>query len=46
MIKRSNLDVSGHGDGDIWVERIFVSKRTGKRKIFFVSVATGRKVRS
>lgn len=45
IIKRSNLDVSGHGDGDIWVERIFVSKRTGKRKIFFVSVATGRKVR-
>jgi hypothetical protein len=45
IIKRSNLDISGHGDGDIWVERIFVSKRTGKRKTFFVSVATGRKVR-
>lgn len=45
IVKRSNLDVSGNGDGDIWVEKIFVSKRTGKRRTFFVSVATGRRVR-
>ncbi len=45
IVKRSNLDVSGTGDGDIWVEKIFVSKRTRKRRTFFVSVATGRRVR-
>ena len=44
-MKRSNLDVSGDGDGDIWVEKIFVSRRSGKQRIFFVSVATGRRVR-
>ena len=44
-IKRSNLDISGEGDGDIWVEKIFVSKRSGKQRTFFISVATGRRVR-
>jgi len=42
---RSNLDVPGDGDGDIWVEKIVVSKRSGKKRTFFVSVATGRRVR-
>ena len=42
---RSNLNVSGDGDGDIWVEKIFVSRRSGKQRTFFVSVATGRRVR-
>ncbi|GFH46439.1 predicted protein [Chaetoceros tenuissimus] len=46
IVRRSNLNVdSSKGDGDIWVEKIFMSKRTGKRRIFFVSVATGRRVR-
>lgn len=44
-IKRSNLDISGKGDGDIWVEKIFISKRTGKHRTFFISVATGRRIR-
>jgi hypothetical protein len=42
IVKRSRLDL-GAGDGDIWFEKIFVSKRTGKRRTFFVSLATGRK---
>ena len=41
-MKRSNLDVLG--DGDIWVEKIFVSRRSAKQRVFFVSVATGRRV--
>lgn len=45
ILKRSNLKVPSKGDGDIWVEKVFVSKRTGKRRIFFVSVATGRRSR-
>jgi len=45
IVKRSNLDISGKGDGDIWVEKIFVSKRTGKRRTFFVSVTTGRRIK-
>ena len=45
IVKRSNLKLSGGGDGDIWVEKIFVSKRTAKRRTFFVSVATGRRCR-
>jgi hypothetical protein len=42
IVKRSRL-VLGAGDGDIWYEKIFVSIRTGKRRTFFVSLATGRK---
>lgn len=42
IVKRSRLDL-GAGDGDVWYEKIFVSKRTGKKRIFFVSLATGKK---
>jgi len=45
IMKRSKLRVPEAGDGDIWVEKIFISKRTAKRRTFFVSVATGRRVR-
>jgi hypothetical protein len=45
ILKKSNLKVSSDGDGDIWVEKVFVSKRTGSRRIFFVSVGTGRRSR-
>jgi hypothetical protein len=45
ILKKSNLKVCSDGDGDIWVEKVFVSKRTGSRRIFFVSVGTGRRSR-
>lgn len=41
-VKRSGIDL-GAGDGDVWYEKIFVSKRTGKKRTFFVSIATGKK---
>ena len=33
------------GDGDVWIEKVFVSKKTGKKRIYFVSVKTGERVR-
>jgi len=44
-VKRSGLNVDQSADGDIWVEKIFQSKKTGKRRIYFCSSKTGRKVR-
>lgn len=45
IVKRSGLNVDQSADGDIWVEKIFQSKKTGKRRIYFCSSKTGRKVR-
>eukprot|EP00551_Chaetoceros_affinis_P017697 CAMPEP_0203735436 /NCGR_PEP_ID=MMETSP0092-20131115/32278_1 /ASSEMBLY_ACC=CAM_ASM_001090 /TAXON_ID=426623 /ORGANISM="Chaetoceros affinis, Strain CCMP159" /LENGTH=363 /DNA_ID=CAMNT_0050619979 /DNA_START=166 /DNA_END=1257 /DNA_ORIENTATION=+ len=32
-------------DNDIWIEKIYMSKKTGKKRIYFVSVRTGERVR-
>jgi hypothetical protein len=32
-------------DGDIWIEKIYVSKKTGNKRTYFVSVKTGERVR-
>jgi len=45
IVKRAGLNVDQSADGDIWVEKIFQSKKTGKRRIYFCSSKTGRKVR-
>lgn len=45
IIKRSTLNIPKVGDGDIWVERQFRSKNSGKERIYFCSTNTGRKVR-
>ena len=34
-----------NSDGDVWIEKIYMSKRTGKKRIYFVSVNTGERVR-
>lgn len=40
----SNSNSRNKGDDDVWVEKLFASKRTGKLVIFFVSKKTGEKV--
>lgn len=32
-------------DGDVWIEKLYVSRRTGKKRIYFVSVNTGERRR-
>lgn len=32
-------------DGDVWIEKLFMSKKTGKKRTYFVSVKTGERVR-
>jgi len=38
-------DIQKEGDGDVWVEKTFQNSKTGKRRTFFCSKNTGRKVR-
>jgi hypothetical protein len=32
-------------DGDVWIEKVYVSKKTGKKRTYFVSVKTGERFR-
>ena len=34
------------GDHDVWVEKILTSKKSGERKVYFISKKTGRRVAS
>ena len=46
ITKRANLgNLAKEGDGDVWVEKLFRSKKSGKLRIYFVSMATGRRSR-
>jgi len=42
--KIANIISGGKGDGDVWVEKILTSTKTGQKKVFFVSKNTKRKV--
>ncbi len=44
-VKRSRRLQKVTSDGDVWIEKKFVSKTTGKERIYFVSVKTGARVR-
>lgn len=46
-VTRSNITEflsGGKGDGDVWVEKLLTSTKTGQKRVFFVSKKTGRKV--
>ena len=45
-VAKSGIDDIIHleGDHDVWVEKILISKKTGKPKVFFISKKTGQKV--
>ena len=45
IVQRSRKLRQVTGDGDIWVEKVHVSKKSGKKRTIFVSVKTGIKVR-
>mmetsp|Transcript_2307 Transcript_2307/g.2790 ORF Transcript_2307/g.2790 Transcript_2307/m.2790 type:complete len:225 (+) Transcript_2307:32-706(+) len=42
---KDNTNTSQGGDGDIWIEKLFLNKNTGQKVTFFVSENTGQKVR-
>jgi len=42
---RTSISASqANGDGDVWIEKYFRNRQTGKMRIFFVSKNTGKKV--
>ena len=41
-MRRSSFNKTIAGDGDIWVERLFESQTSGRRKTFFCSERTGK----
>lgn len=44
--KSSHLQqLTEKGDGDVWVERLYKSKRSGEYKVYFVSTNTGKRSR-
>jgi hypothetical protein len=44
--KSSHLQqLTEKGDGDVWVEKLYKSKRTGEYKVYFVSINTGKRSR-
>ncbi len=45
IVQRSKKLRQLGGDGDVWIEKLFVSKKSGKKRIYFVSVKTGERVR-
>jgi hypothetical protein len=50
LAKRSKKVALAHisddhdGDHDVWVEKVLMSKKTGKVKVFFVSKKTGKRI--
>ncbi len=44
-VQRSKRLRTVDSDNDIWIEKIYMSKKTGKKRIYFVSVRTGERVR-
>ena len=44
-VRRSKLLQNQEGDGDVWIETVFRSSKSGKTCTFFISQNTGRRVR-
>jgi hypothetical protein len=45
MNKATKDNIDEVGDGDVWIEKIFINNKTGKKAIFFVSRNTGMKIK-